>query len=176
MSNSSAASLPGTECSIASVETGVMNFECGKGQVAWAIEIEDVNPLSLSGVQIVVAAVQFKESIPFYRDCSHVYLRGHIAPGVYMIDPTGKNSPSSAVPVYCKNGWTTILNRGNSSQGARDVSDPEEAIAFGRYFISRRRCLSFQIDVAAEIMGSGYDTGFGVADGEYWLGSNVLIP
>ena len=46
------------------------------------------------------------------RDCASVYQSGLKQPGAYSIDPSGQGKITLAVAVYCENGWTHILRRG----------------------------------------------------------------
>lgn len=48
------------------------------------------------------------------KDCSELYAAGYVAPGRYIVDPTGQRDYRRAVHVDCEEGWTYILKRGES--------------------------------------------------------------
>ncbi len=55
------------------------------------------------------------------KDCAEVWRYGLEAPGVYAIDPSGDYDVDKVKLVYCKNGWTYILQRGQHGN-AQDVN------------------------------------------------------
>lgn len=85
------------------------------------------------------------DSLQFPVDCEDVHDLGADANGVYVIYPSG---PSSAVPVYC------------------DMTTDD-----GKWTVIQKR---FNGTVSFFRGYADYKTGFGRADGEYWLGLNNI--
>ena len=52
------------------------------------------------------------DEYPVSRDCAETYNTGRSLPGLYLIDPSGQGKSSLGVEVYCEDGWTYILKRG----------------------------------------------------------------
>ena len=53
----------------------------------------------------------FKADTPPVSDCSELYRLGITQEGFYAVDPTGDRDNDKLATVYCKDGWTTLLNR-----------------------------------------------------------------
>ena len=45
-------------------------------------------------------------------NCLELYIAGAKKEGIFEIDPTGSRSNENSFQVYCKQGWTYILQRG----------------------------------------------------------------
>lgn len=59
--------------------------------------------------------------MPPATDCSELGQLGIKSDGVFYIDPSGQRKTERGIRVYCENGWTYILKRGQYKNGK--VSD-----------------------------------------------------
>eukprot|EP00095_Tigriopus_kingsejongensis_P010500 snap_masked-scaffold436_size171858-processed-gene-0.19 protein:Tk10500 transcript:snap_masked-scaffold436_size171858-processed-gene-0.19-mRNA-1 annotation:"achain tachylectin 5a from tachypleus tridentatus (japanese horseshoe crab)" len=83
---------------------------------------------------------------PPLSDCLELQKAGQLTPGEYHIDPSGQRDMSQAFPVYCEDGWTYVLRRGQHG-------NPED-------FFQRN--------------WESYEQGFGQAEKEFWIGLENL--
>ena len=65
------------------------------------------------------------------RDCAETFQNGRKEPGVYLIDPSGQKKSSFGIRVYCENGWTYILKRGqHGNEKVMRENEPMETSQF----------------------------------------------
>ena len=64
--------------------------------------------------------------VPALADCQEIFDAGWEGAGAYLIDPTGARNEANAAEVWCEDGDTFILRRGQFNN-AQQVPTMEEA-------------------------------------------------